>query len=246
MKRVPYIRIKQLPWFLALGVVLALPAGESAEPAEEAFRAERNTMVRDQIENRGVTEKQVLAAMRAAPRHRFVPDRLKPFAYADRPLPIGHGQTISQPYIVAAMTEALELRPDSKVLEVGTGSGYQAAVLAEITPHVYTIEIIEALAKRSQQDLEEAGYLGVEVKHADGFHGWAEEAPFDAIIVTAAPSSIPPPLIAQLKPGGRMIIPVGPRLGTQRLILVTKRKDGKTRTRTLMPVRFVPFTRERR
>jgi len=203
-------------------------------------------MVREQIERRGVTDKAVLQSMRRAPRHLFVPERFVGAAYADRPLPIGYGQTISQPYIVAAMTEELELEAGDKVLEVGTGSGYQAAVLAEITDEVYSIEIIGKLAERAEKDLALAGYDEVEIRHGDGFFGWEEHAPFDAIIVTAAPSSIPPPLLKQLKPEGRMLIPVGSSFGAQRLLLVRKDEDGDTSTKSLMPVRFVPFTREKR
>jgi protein-L-isoaspartate(D-aspartate) O-methyltransferase len=162
-------------------------------------------------------------------------------AYEDRPLAIGHGQTISQPYIVALMTELARPRPDSKVLEIGSGSGYQAAVLAEIAAHVYTIEIVAPLAAWAAQRLQRAGYQNVTVKHADGYHGWEEQAPFDAIVVTAAASHIPPPLIAQLKDGGRMVIPVGSRFRTQQLVLVEKQGDRIT-TRNMLPVRFVPFT----
>ena len=237
-----------LPGTLLSLLFAGLPAGVAA-PAlgKEADRAdERREMVREQIERRGVKDKAVLKAMRSAPRHLFVPDRFRGAAYADRPLPIGYGQTISQPYIVAAMTEELDLETGDKVLEVGTGSGYQAAVLAEITDEVYSIEIIGKLAKRAGKDLAEAGYEKVELRHSDGFFGWEEHAPFDAIIVTAAPNSIPPPLLKQLKPGGRMVIPIGSSFGAQRLLLVRKDKDGDTSTKSLMPVRFVPFTREKR
>jgi len=226
--------------FLAL-----FAAAADGGPADERAR-EREAMVDEQIADRDVESEQVLEAMRAAPRHRFVPEKHGGRAYADRALPIGHGQTISQPYIVASMTEALQLSPDDTVLEVGTGSGYQAAVLAEIVDHVYTIEIIGALAERARRALREAGYENVTVRHADGFYGWEQKAPFDAIVVTAAPRSIPPPLLKQLNPGGRMVIPVGASFGAQRLILVKKRADGSTTTETLMPVRFVPFTREKR
>lgn len=176
------------------------------------------------------------------PRHLFVPDSLRERAYADTPLPIGHGQTISQPYIVAFMTEAAELRRDTKVLEIGTGSGYQAAVLAQLCERVFSIEIIPELARRGEQALRGAGVHNVQVRTGDGYDGWPEEAPFDVILVTAAAEAIPPPLVAQLAEGGRMLIPVGPRLGAQNLVLVTK-KDGRMRTRTLLPVRFVPLVR---
>ncbi|MFP4165601.1 MAG: protein-L-isoaspartate(D-aspartate) O-methyltransferase [Opitutales bacterium] len=220
--------------------------GAQEEGDKNDRSAERRKMAEEQIEARGVEAQPVLRAMREVPRHLFVPSDYEQHAYEDRPLPIGHGQTISQPYIVAAMTEALELRKGHKVLEVGTGSGYQAAVLAEIVDSVSTIEIIEALAEKGRRNLEKAGYHNVDVRHGDGFFGWEEKAPFDAIIVTAAPDSIPPPLLKQLKPGGRMVIPVGSAFGAQRLLLVRKEDDGSTSTKTLMPVNFVPFTREER
>ena len=191
-----------------------------------------------------VKDEKVLAAMRTVPRHAFVPSANRSRAYADTPLPIGHGQTISQPYIVALMTELLELTPEQKVLEIGTGSGYQAAVLAHLTPHVYTIEIIEPLAKRAEKALREQGYKEVHCKRADGYHGWKEEAPFDAIIVTCAAGHLPPPLWDQLKCGGRMVIPIGGQYEVQRLVLVTKQEDGSRRSRTVLDVRFVPLTRE--
>jgi len=164
-------------------------------------------------------------------------------AYKDTPLPIGEGQTISQPYIVALMTDLLELSPQSKVLEIGTGSAYQAAVLAQLTPHVYTIEIIEALADRAKQVLKQEEYDEVHSRHADGYNGWEEEAPFDAIIVTCASGHLPPPLWDQLKPGGRIVIPIGGIYELQRLVVLTKQKDGSRRSRTIISVRFVPMTR---
>ena len=232
-----------LRWFIPL--LAATVCGADTPPAERAD--ERHAMVEKQIAARGVESGPVLEAMRAVPRHRFVPDNHTARAYDDGPLPIGHGQTISQPYMVAAMTEELALEADDKVLEIGTGSGYQAAVLAEIvdTP-VRTIEIIGALAQQARDNLDAAGYANVTVRHADGFYGWEEHAPFDAIVVTAAANSIPPPLLKQLKPGGRMVIPVGSAFGAQRLLRVTKDESGDTSTKTLMPVRFVPFTRETR
>lgn len=210
---------------------------------EDATRRARMNMVERQIEARGVTDPAVLRAMRNARRHLFVPEGQTRHAYEDSPLPIGHGQTISQPFIVALMTELVRPTPECRVLEIGAGSGYQAAVLAEIVDHVYTVEIIEPLAKWAGERLKLAGYENVTVKHADGYHGWEEHAPFDAIVVTAAAPHIPPPLIAQLKDGGRMVIPVGSRFRTQQLVLVEK--DGeRVTTRNLLPVRFVPFTRE--
>ena len=205
-------------------------------------RDEREAMVRYQIENRGVRDPAVLNGMRAVPRHWFVPENVAAYAYDDHPLSIGEGQTISQPYIVAFMTEALKLTPESKVLEVGTGSGYQAAVLAEITSHVYSIEIVEPLARQAIATFKKRGYKGISVKIGDGYAGWPEHAPFDAIIVTCAPGHLPPKLFEQLKPGGRLCIPVGGRHRTQWLELVTKDENGDKEVEKLMPVRFVPMT----
>lgn len=219
-----------------------LPAPLIAAAPDATRRAERHAMVAEQIAARGVTHEPTLDAMRKVPRHRFVPKEMERAAYEDTPLPIGYGQTISQPFIVAFMTAAAGLEPDAKVLEIGTGSGYQAAVAAEISDRVFSIEIVPALAERARAALQEAGYDRVNVRAGDGYHGWREHAPFDVIIVTAAADTIPPPLVAQLKDGGRMLIPVGPQFGAQNLVLVTK-EAGKVRTRTLMPVRFVPFTR---
>ena len=187
----------------------------------------------------------VMAAMGKVPRHRFVPPSEEDFAYDNRPLPIGEGQTISQPYIVALMTDLLDLRPADRVLEVGTGSGYQAAVLAELVAKVYTIEIVEPLGRRAAKTLAELGYRNVEARVGDGYGGWPQAAPFDAIIVTAAPPEVPQPLIDQLKAGGRMVIPVGGSLMSQELLLVHKESDGRTTTRRALPVRFVPLTREK-
>jgi len=214
------------------------------KPRTDEYRAERKAMVDSQIAARDVRDETVLAAMRAVPRHWFVPQRLHPVAYADRPLPIGEGQTISQPYIVAFMTEALKIDETSKVLEIGTGSGYQAAVLAEITPHVFTIEIVEPLGKRAMEAFREHGYDTITAKIGDGYAGWPEHAPFDAVIVTCAPDHIPPKLIAQLKPDGRMCIPVGGEYRVQHLVRATKRKDDALDKERLMPVRFVPMTGE--
>ena len=210
--------------------------------AAQNYSAPRNRMVETQIQRRGIEDEAVLRAMRTVPRHRFVPEGYVQRAYEDHPLPIGYGQTISQPYIVAYMTELVRPRPGQRILEIGTGSGYQAAVLAEIVDSVFTIEIVSELATAVTGRLDRLGYHTVTVKHADGYHGWAEHAPFDAIVVTAAAEHIPPPLIEQLKDGGRMIIPVGSPFFTQTLMLVEKR-DGEVRTRSLVPVRFVPFTR---
>ena len=184
----------------------------------------------------------VMVAMRSVPRHEFVRPSLRSLAYANRPLPIGHGQTISQPYIVAVMTDLLKPAANAQVLEIGTGSGYQAAVLAELVAEVYTMEIIEPLGIEAKKRLQRLGFDNVQVRIADGYYGWVEHAPFDAIIVTASASHIPPPLIAQLKPGGRMVIPIGSPFMTQQLLLVEKDSDGKLRTRQVLPVLFVPLT----
>jgi protein-L-isoaspartate(D-aspartate) O-methyltransferase len=226
----------------------AAAAWEPPDPPAANERAtERARMVAQQIAESGgyreaVTDRQVLAAMRTVPRHAFVPAALRDQAYRDSPLPIGKGQTISQPYIVAFMTQTLEIEPGDKVLEIGTGSGYQAAVLGHLTPHVYTIEIIEALARDAREDLREQGYGHVEVRHADGYEGWPEEAPFDAIIVTAAAGHLPPPLWEQLKPGGRIVVPIGGPYEMQRLVLLEKDEDGRRTSTSLMGVRFVPMT----
>ena len=190
-----------------------------------------------------VKNNSVIKAMRTVPRHVFVPADLRSRAYIDSPLPIGNGQTISQPYIVAYMTELLQLDPAAKVLEIGTGSGYQAAVLAQLTPNVYTIEIITPLAETAAKRLTEQGYEQVNKKQGDGYFGWEEHAPFDVIIVTAAAGHIPPPLWQQLKPGGRMVVPIGGAYEVQRLLVVEKTKEGKRRSKSVMAVRFVPLTR---
>ena len=203
---------------------------------------ERERMVAEQIIARGVDDAAVLDAMRRVPRHRFVPAQYERNAYADRPLPIGHGQTISQPYIVALMTELLEVNSRDATLEIGTGSGYQAAVLTELTPFVYTIEIIDVLGEQAAERLAALGYTTVGARIADGYYGWEEQAPFDGIIVTCAAGHIPPPLLAQLSPGGRMVIPVGPVYDVQYLVLVTKDQDGTLRSEAMLPVRFVPMT----
>jgi protein-L-isoaspartate(D-aspartate) O-methyltransferase len=213
-------------------------------PAFTQRAAERARMVDWQIEGRGVTDPNTLMAMRIVPRHAFIPETEDRYAYADRPLPIGNGQTISQPYIVAFMTEALKLDPNSTVLEIGTGSGYQAAVCAEICRQVYSIEIVEDLAKAATKRLKELGYPNVLVRAGDGYFGWPEHGPFDAIIGTAAAGRIPEPLIQQLRPGGRMILPYGSRDGLQYLLLITKDRKGNLQKSTVMPVQFVPMTGE--
>lgn len=227
--------------FSFLIIILILPALKAAE-AEDLYDRERERMVRQQIEKRGISHTPTLNAMRRVPRHLFVPERERQNAYSDRPLPIGYGQTISQPYIVAYMTEIIDPGPKHRVLEIGTGSGYQAAALAEIVAEVYTVEIIPRLGETAAVRLAKLGYGNVKVKIADGYYGWKEHAPFDAIVVTAAAEHIPPPLIEQLKDGGKMVIPVGSPFFTQHLMLVEK--QGKdVSTRSLMPVQFVPFRR---
>jgi len=211
-------------------------------PQEDKYTGTREKMVEDQVESRGISNQPTLDAMKKVPRHKFVPPNLLDRAYDDGPLPIGYGQTISQPYIVAYMTAVIDPKPGQKILEIGTGSGYQAAVLAEIIDSVFTIEIVTELYKSSEKRLKELGYKNVLCKNADDYYGWKKYAPFDAIIVTAAAEYIPPPLIEQLKDGGKMIIPVGSPFLNQTLILVEKNGEEITTT-SLLPVRFVPFTR---
>jgi protein-L-isoaspartate(D-aspartate) O-methyltransferase len=226
--------------FILLLCVVSLPADGPRAEIDRA--AERRAMVAEQIVARGVKDPATLAAMRTVPRHRFVPQAQAASAYDDRPLPIGHGQTISQPFIVAYMTEVVRPGPGRKILEIGTGSGYQAAVLAATGAEVYSIEIIPELASAAAARLRELGYGAVQTRAADGYYGWPEQAPFDAIIVTAASEFVPPPLIEQLKEGGLMVIPVGSPFFVQTLMLVQKRGDAIT-SASLMPVRFVPFRR---
>lgn len=234
------LHLKLLLGFIFILQLLFTPV--DAEDKEEAKYAKtRENMVKDQIEARGVTDKRVLAAMRKVQRHKFIPSQLRHLAYTDSPLPIGEGQTISQPYIVALMTELPKLKASEKVLEIGTGSGYQTAVLAELCAHVYTIEILEPLAARAKRLLKELGYANITVKYGDGFLGWEEFAPFDAIIVTCAPSEVPKPLIDQLKDGGRLVIPVGTFYQELKLI---EKKNGKLVTKNITPVRFVPMLRK--
>ncbi|MFZ2899600.1 MAG: protein-L-isoaspartate(D-aspartate) O-methyltransferase [Saprospiraceae bacterium] len=229
-----------MKWLCTLCLPIMILAGLSAQ---DSYEKSRSDMVARQIKARGVSDAATLAAMKNVKRHLFVPESYRASAYEDRPLPIGYGQTISQPYMVAFMTEVIEPKPDFKVLEIGTGSGYQAAVLAEIVDMVYTIEIVEALGKQAQARLAQLGYDNVVVRIGDGYHGWEEAGPFNAIVVTAGAGSIPSPLVKQLKEGGKMVIPVGDTQQVQNLMLVEK-KGGKTTTKTLFPVRFVPFVRE--
>ena len=223
------------------------PQAESKEewtpPRFDERQKERNAMVR-KIKSYALEDEAVLKAMSRVPRHEFVPEANSRRAYKDTPLPIGHGQTISQPYMVAEMTRPLNLKPESKVLEIGPGSGYQAAVLPEFTRPVYSVEIIKPLAEAAQKRLKRLGYDPINVRHGDGYYGWKEHAPFDAIIVTCAAGQMPPPLIKQLKPGGRMVIPVGAPFAVQSLMLVKKDKEGEVRSRSLMAVRFVPLVRK--
>ncbi|MCL4693944.1 MAG: protein-L-isoaspartate(D-aspartate) O-methyltransferase [Candidatus Hydrogenedentes bacterium] len=230
----------------ALVFAMSVPAFAQDSPR---FVEARERMVKEDIAKdgffgrRGVTDTAVLNAMRTVPRHEFVSESQQNQAYADTPLPIGHGQTISQPYIVALMTELLDVDADDVVLEIGTGSGYQAAVLAEIVEKVFTIEIVEPLAMSAKKRLAELEYDNVETKSGDGYFGWKEHAPYDGIVVTAAASHIPPPLVEQLKPGARMVIPVGPPFGNQQLFLLEKNPDGTVTQRSVLAVRFVPLTR---
>lgn len=210
---------------------------------QEEYEKKRTDMVNQQIRDRGIHDKNTLNAMNTVERHLFIPAAYKNRSYEDNPLPIGYGQTISQPYIVAYMTELLDVGPNDTVLEIGTGSGYQAAVLAEFVSQVYTIEIINELGLSAKKRLKNLKYHNIEVKISDGFYGWEEHGPYDGIVVTAASEYIPPALIDQLKDGGKMIIPVGSPFKVQSLMLITK-KDGKIKTNNLLPVRFVPFTRK--
>ena len=237
----------------ALVALLMLAVPHSPTMAGDNYRVQRQAMVAE-IESkvretrsyigRQALNPAVMQAMGRVPRHEFVPENARDHAYINRPLPIGHGQTISQPYIVALMTDLLEVDDTSTVLEVGTGSGYQAAILAELVDAVYTLEIVEPLARSATERLKRLDYRNVHTRFGDGYYGWTEEAPFDAIIVTAAADHVPPPLIEQLKPGGRMMIPVGHRFLTQELMLVEKQPDGRVISRQILPVTFVPLTGE--
>ena len=245
MKRVKHL----IFWLVVIGVILLLFSSHVI--AEDDFHRQRYALVNiikgevmatRQFLNQESLDQRVIDALLTVPRHEFVRAAERPYAYENRPLPIGYGQTISQPYIVAIMTDLLKLKKTDKVLEVGTGSGYQAAMLAELANSVYTIEIVEPLAKQAADNLKRAGYEAVHTRTGDGYYGWEEAAPFDGFVGTAVPSHIPPRLIKQLKPGGRMIIPVGAQFMTQYLVLVTKDADGKIGTRQILPVSFVPLT----
>jgi len=227
----------------ALSALLWFGSTLLASASAQDFAVARQHMVETQIKGRGVTDSRVTEVMSSVPRHEFLPENYRTYAYEDHPLPIGYGQTISQPYIVAFMTEQLRPQPTDRVLEIGTGSGYQAAVLSKLVAEVYTIEIVKPLAQRAEMDLRRLNYSNVKVKAGDGYKGWPEHAPFDAIIVTAAPDHVPQPLIDQLKEGGRMIIPVGGR-EMQQLYLLEKHA-GKLTQRAVLPVNFVPLTREK-
>ena len=217
----------------------------SGDPPQDSLTRARLAMVAGQIAARGVKDPRVLDAMRAVPRHEFVPAALREDAYGDSPLPIGHGQTISQPYIVALMTELARPSPADRVLEVGTGSGYQAAVLSRLVARVFSVELVDPLAQSAASTLRRLGYANVTVRSGDGYLGWPDEAPFDIIIVTAAPEEVPAALLAQLKPGGRLIVPVGRVYDVQDLQLIEKDATGRVSTRSVIPVRFVPMVKKR-
>jgi len=240
---------------LAIGLWIFQAKGCAAEPgqppetsanpphdSDQRFERRRHRMIDEQLRARDITDVRVLDVMARVPRHRFVPPEQLGAAYDDRPLPIGHGQTISQPYVVALMTQAVETRPESRALDVGTGSGYQAAILSELCKEVYSIEILRPLATESQRRLADLGYKNVEVREGDGYRGWPEKAPFDVIIVAAAPDHVPQPLIDQLAPRGRLVIPVG--RSYQELLLIEKQPDGSVKQKSIAPVAFVPMTGE--
>jgi protein-L-isoaspartate(D-aspartate) O-methyltransferase len=233
------IRITVIPLFCATLGLVACAQPPPEPPTPQPFQSERESMVRRQIEARGVHDPAVLKAMRSIPRDQFVPENVRAFAYLDQPLPIGYDQTISQPFIVAIMTQLLEVKPDQRVLEIGTGSGYQAAVLSVMAKEVYTIEIVPELAHSAAETLRRLGYTNAEVKAGDGYLGWPEHAPFDRIMLTAAPPEIPQVLIDELKPGGKLVAPVG--VGVQNLVVLDKSPDGKTTRRSVLPVLFVPM-----
>ncbi|WAR44271.1 protein-L-isoaspartate(D-aspartate) O-methyltransferase [Methylomonas rapida] len=236
-------------WLILIGILLLLFSSHVI--AQDDYERQRQELVgvikehvastRDFLQQETLDQR-IFNVLGKVPRHAFVPRNQRSFAYENRPLPIGHGQTISQPYIVAIMTDLLKPKPGDKVLEIGTGSGYQAAILAELVDSVYSIEIIEALAEQAADNLKQSGYQNVHTRIGDGYYGWESAAPFDGIVVTAVASHIPPPLIKQLKPGGRMIIPVGAPFMTQYLVLLTKAADGSITTRQILPVSFVPLT----
>lgn len=238
---------RTLPLSLALLILLSvscLPRAQNpASSGEEDFRRQREEMVRFDLEGRDIRNRGVLEAMRKVPRHRFVPAEVRQYSYRDSPVPIGEDQTISQPYIVALMTQLVEPKPEHRALEIGTGSGYQAAVLGELVKEVFTIEIIPPLAERARTLLSELNYRNVHVRQGDGYRGWPEKAPFDIILITAAAEKVPGPLLEQLGEGGRLVMPLGAAYGPQELIRIT-RKDGKLETERITGVRFVPMTGE--
>jgi protein-L-isoaspartate(D-aspartate) O-methyltransferase len=232
---------RRLAVFAGAATLLAALLSPFAQ-SDDDRRAEREAMVAEQIAGRDVRDPRVLDALRRVPRHRFVPLPWRLAAYADQPLPIGEEQTISQPYVVAKMTEVLRLKPSDRVFELGTGSGYQAAVASRLCAHVFTVEIHASLAERAREVLHDLGYENVSVRSGDGFRGWPEKAPFDAMIVTAAVPSLPQELLKQLRPGGHAVMPVGEAGGVQDLVLLEKRADGSVATTQIFPVRFVPAT----
>src|SRR3954465_10727577 len=232
--------MRMIGQYLLVAAIAATGCGQQT-PAAADFAAQRQRMVEQQLKARGIKDERVLTAMAKVPREEFIPADARADAYEDGPLPIGYDQTISQPYIVAFMTEQLRLKPSDHVLEIGSGSGYQAAILAELVAEVYTIEIVEPLAKSAEATLQRLGYRNVHIKMGDGYKGWPEQAPFDAIIVTCAPEKVPQPLIDQLKDSGRMVIPVGERFAQQLYLL--EKKNGQLKESATLPVRFVPMLR---
>lgn len=239
--------LDRLPRLLRAATLVLLSTAmrdESLAADERTYAELRERMVREQMEARGIRDPRVLEAMRKVPRHKFVPPALQSRAYMDGPLPIGEGQTISQPYIVALMTELARPQPADRVLEIGTGSGYQAAVLAQLVEHVYTIELEQQLARHAEEALRELGYDNVTVRVGDGYAGWPDLAPFDIIMVTAAPDHVPQPLLDQLKPGGRLVVPVGPIASVQELRLIEKDESGRLKVNEVSGVMFVPLRRQ--
>jgi protein-L-isoaspartate(D-aspartate) O-methyltransferase len=233
--------VRWISQFLIAALLAAIGCGQQAPTASD-FAAQRQRMVDRHLKFRGIKDERVLTAMAKVPREEFIPANMRADAYEDGPLPIGYDQTISQPYIVAFMTEQLRPKQSDRVLEIGSGSGYQAAILAELVADVYTIDIVEPLAKTAEATLQRLGYKNVHVKVGDGYKGWPEEAPFDAVIVTCAPEKVPQPLVDQLKEGGRMVIPVGERFAQQLYLL--EKKNGQLKQSATLPVRFVPMLRE--
>ena len=231
-------------WLGGVAAPVALLLSVAAAQSADRYASQRDVMVKEQLESRDIRSPAVLRVMRKVPRHLFVPEPMRETAHLDQPLPIGYGQTISQPYVVAFMTEQLDLRREHKVLEIGTGSAYQAAVLGELAGEVYTIEIVQELGEWARRVLAEQGYDNVHVRIGNGYLGWPEEAPFDRIILTAAPEKLPATLVDQLKPGGRLVAPVGPTYGAQEIVVLDKQRDGKTRRRSVLPVIFVPMVQE--